>query len=96
MYYFELLQKGTTDLDRKSRLSFRSTDMVSPDTTAPVGTISGLTDDRDATPDSGGFLTPGKKKASVSPSASGKQHSAIQRLEREKVAKEIRAKQVLV
>lgn len=73
------------EFDRKGRISARSTDIPSPDVALPVATRSTYTDDRPGTPDSPEHLTPTGR-------TSGKQHTAIQRAERDKAAREMRAK----
>ena len=78
------------DLDAKSRAS------LSPEKS--VGAVlSGMTDDR-MTPDSGVYTPLGSKKKSqsVTSTSSGRQSTAIQRLQMDKAAKEIRAKQVRI
>lgn len=80
--------------ERKSRGSLRSADMSSPDKS--ISTIpSGIYEDRTGSPDSGGFVTPGgsrKKMPMISPS--GRQSTAIQRAQMDKMSRDIRAKQL--
>ena len=66
------------------------------DIALPGGSHSTHMDEHSTTPDPYDLLTPyGRKQASVSPSSTGgNKQSAIQRAERDKAAREIRAKQV--